>query len=77
MKSNFGNGIGKKVIAVLLLLAMTAGMVFSAPLKAAAGYGDAKVYDSTYKSVKDVSEVADGYVVRTAEESVLLENTDI
>ena len=77
MKSNFGNGIGKKVVAVLLLLAMTAGMVFSAPLKAAAGYGDAKVYDSTYKSVKDVSEVADGYVIRTAEESVLLENTDI
>ena len=77
MKSNFGNGIGKKVVAVLLLLAMTAGMVFSAPLKAAAGYGDAKIYDSTYKSVKDVSEVSDGYVVKTAEESVLLENGDI
>ena len=77
MKSNFGNGIGKKVVAVLLLLAMTAGMVFSAPLKAAAGYGDAKIYDSTYKSVKDVSEVSDGYVVKTAEDSVLLENGDI
>ncbi|MBP5162715.1 MAG: hypothetical protein ILP16_07045 [Spirochaetales bacterium] len=75
MKSNFGNGIGKKVVAVLLLLSMTAGMVFSAPLAVVSG--DAKIYDSTYKSVKNASEASDGYVIKTAGESVLLENGDV
>ena len=75
MKSNFGNGIGKKVVAVLLLLSMTAGMVFSAPLAVVSG--DAKIYDSTYKSVKNASEASDGYVIRTDAESILLENGDV
>ncbi|MBQ7281719.1 MAG: hypothetical protein IJR16_02955, partial [Spirochaetales bacterium] len=75
MKSNFGNGIGKKVVAVLLLLSMTAGIVFSAPLAVISG--DAKIYDSTYKSVKNASEASDGYVIKTGAESVLLENGDV
>ena len=75
MKSNFGNGIGKKVVAVLLLLSMTAGIVFSAPLAVVSG--DAKIYDSTYKSVKNASEASDGYVIKTGAESVLLENGDV
>ncbi len=75
MKSNFGNGIGKKVVAVLLLLSMTAGIVFSAPLAVVSG--DAKIYDSTYKSVKNASEASDGYVIKTGAEGVLLENGDV
>ncbi|MBR0519849.1 MAG: hypothetical protein IJJ95_00755 [Spirochaetales bacterium] len=75
MKSNFGNGIGKKVVAVLLLLSMTAGIVFSAPLAVISG--DAKIYDSTYKSVKNASEASDGYVIKTGAEGVLLENGDV
>lgn len=72
MKSFFGNAIVKKTISFILVLTIVAGVAFAAPLKAQNGFGDAKVYDSSYKAVKDPAEVSDKYVVKTSSSAVTL-----
>lgn len=75
MKSFFGKTIVKKTISVILVLAVAAGVAFAAPLKIQTGLGDAKVYDSQYKAVKNPVEVSDNFVLRTSTTPVIL-NTD-
>ncbi len=72
MKSFFVNAIAKKTVALLLVLAIAVGVAFAAPLAPKAGFGDAKVYDSSYKAVKNPTEVSDGFVLRTATSTVVL-----
>lgn len=67
----------KSVAALIVLLVIMVGTAFAAPLRPAAGFGDSKIYDSNYKSVKGSSELSDGYVVMTGENQLVLENTDI
>ena len=76
MKSFFVNAIAKKTVALLLVLAIAVGVAFAAPLAPKAGFGDAKVYDSSYKSVKNPAEVSDGFVLRTATSTVVLSGTN-
>ena len=75
MKSFFGKAIVKKTISIILVLAVAAGVAFAAPLKIQTGLGDAKVYDSRYKAVKNPVEVSDNFVLRTSTTPVIL-NTD-
>ena len=72
MKSFFVNAIAKKTVALLLVLAVAVGVAIAAPLAPKAGFGDAKVYDSSYKAVKNPTEVSDGFVLRTATSKVVL-----
>lgn len=72
MKSFFVNAIAKKTMMLLLVLAIAAGVAFAAPLTAGSGFGDAKVYDSSYKSVTNPTEVSDGFVLKTASQKVVL-----
>lgn len=76
MKSFFVNAIAKKTVALLLVLAVAVGVAIAAPLAPKAGFGDAKVYDSSYKSVKNPTEVSDGFVLRTATSKVVLSGTN-
>ena len=71
MKSFFGNAIAKKTVSLILILAVAA-MAFASPLKTQAGFGDAKVYDSTYKAVRNPQEILDNYVIRTSSSAVVL-----
>ena len=71
MKSFFGNAIAKKIFALILILAVAA-VSFATPLKSQAGFGDAKVYDSSYKAVQNPQEVSDNYVIRTSSSAVVL-----
>ena len=73
MKSFFVNAIAKKTVALLLVLAVAVGVAIAAPLAPKAGFGDAKVYDSSYKAVQNPAEVSDGFVLRTANSEVTLE----
>ena len=77
MKSFFVNAIAKKTVALLLVLAVAVCVAFAAPLTPKAGFGDAKVYDSSYKSVKSPTEVSDGFVLRTAASTVVLSGAGI
>ena len=77
MKSFFGNSIVKKTITLILVLAVTAGVAFAAPLKAQNGFGDAKVYDSNYKAVGNPVEVSDKYVIQTSSSTVTLSGDSI
>ena len=72
MKSFFVNAIAKKTMMLLLVLAITACVAFAASLSAGSGFGDAKVYDSSYKSVQNPKEVSDGFVLKTASQKVVL-----
>ena len=72
MKSFFVNAIAKKTMMLLLVLAIAAGAAFAAPLSAGSGFGDAKVYDSSYKSIQNPTEVSDGFVLKTASQKVVL-----
>lgn len=76
MKSFFVNAIAKKTVALLLVLAVAVGVAIAAPLAPKAGFGDAKVYDSSYKAVQNPTEVSDGFVLRTANSEVTLEGPD-
>ena len=71
MKSFFGNAIAKKTVSLILILAVAA-VAFASPLKTQAGFGDAKVYDSTYKAVRNPQEILDNYVIRTSSSAVVL-----
>lgn len=66
----------KSVAALIVLLVIIVGTAFAAPLRPAAGFGDSKIYDRNYKSVKGPSELSDGYVVMTGDSILVLENTD-
>ncbi|MDT3389369.1 MAG: hypothetical protein LIR25_02050, partial [bacterium] len=67
----------KCVAALIVLLVILTGTAFAAPLKPAAGFGDSKIYDQSYKSVKAPSELSEGYVVVTEEKVLVLENSDV
>ena len=71
MKSFFGNAIVKKTVSLILILAATA-VAFATPLKPQGGFGDAKVYDSSYKAIKNPQEVSDNYVIKTSSSAVIL-----
>ena len=67
----------KCVAALIVLLVILTGTAFAAPLKPAAGFGDSKIYDQSYKSVKAPSELSEGYVIVTEEKVLVLENSDV
>ena len=67
----------KRIAAVALLLVIMVGIAFAAPLKAVGGFGDARIYDDNYKIVHNPSEVSDGYVIRTAGDSLVLSGDNI
>ena len=71
MKSFFGNAIVKKSLSLILILAVAA-IAFATPLKPQGGFGDAKVYDSSYKAIQNPQEVSDNFVIRTSSSSVIL-----
>ena len=71
MKSFFGNAIVKKTLSLILILAVAA-VAFATPLKPQGGFGDAKVYDSSYKAIKNPQEVSDSFVIRTSSSAVIL-----
>jgi len=64
----------KRAVAVVLIVAIAVASVFAASLTPRKGFGDAKVYDENYKAVANAKSVSDGYVIRTAENSVVLDN---
>ena len=64
--------IVKKTVSFILILAVAAAVAFATPLKAQSGYGDAKVYDSSYKAVQNPSEISDNYVIKTSGSTVFL-----
>ena len=64
--------IVKKTIAFILVLAVAATAAFATPLKAQSGFGDAKVYDSSYKAIQNPSEILENYVIRTSTVPVYL-----
>ena len=66
----------KSVAALIVLLVIMTGTAFAAPLKPAEGFGDSRIYDQNYKSVKVPSELSEGYVIVTEEEILVLENSD-
>ena len=68
------SSISKKAVAVVLILAIAVASVFAADLTPRKGFGDARVYDGNYKAVPNAKSVSDGYVIRTAENSVVLDN---
>ena len=67
----------KRIAAIALLLVIMVGIAFAAPLKAAAGFGDARIYDNNYKLVRNPSQVSDGYVIRTAADSLILTGDNV
>ena len=67
----------KSVAALIVLLVILTGTAFASPLKAAAGFGDSKIYDQDYKSVKVPSELSEGFVILTEEKALVLENSDV
>ena len=67
----------KHIAASAMLLVITVGIAFAAPLKPAAGFGDARIYDNTYKAVRNPSQVSDGYVIRTAGTALVLSGDNI
>ena len=67
----------KHIAAIALLLVITVGIAFAAPLKPAAGFGDARIYDNTYKAVRNPSQVSEGYVIRTAGAGLVLSGDNI
>ena len=71
MKSFFGNAIVKKSLSLILILSVAA-VAFATPLKPHGGFGDAKVYDSSYKAIQNPQEISDNFVIRTSSSSVIL-----
>ena len=71
MKSFFGNAIVKKTLSFILILAVAA-VAFATPLKPQGGFGDAKVYDSSYKAIRNPQEVSDNFVIKTSSSAVIL-----
>ena len=71
MKSFFGNAIVKKTLSLILILAVAA-VAFATPLKPQGGFGDAKVYDSSYKAIRNPQEVSDNFVIKTSSSAVIL-----
>ena len=67
----------KRIAAIALLLVIMVGIASAATLKATAGFGDAKVYDNSYKLVRNPSQVSDGYVIRTAGDSLVLSGDNV
>ena len=76
MKSFFGNAIVKKTLSIILVLAVAA-VAFATPLKPQGGFGDAKVYDSSYKAIQNPQEVSDNFVIRTSSSAVILNGGSI
>lgn len=66
--------ISRITIAVLLVLTLAVASVFAADLTPRKGFGDARVYDENYKAVPNAKAVSNGYVIRTADNSVVLDN---
>ncbi len=67
----------KRIAAIALLLVIMVGIAFAAPLKAVSGYGDARIYNDSFKAVRNPSQISDGYVIRTAEDGLVLSGDDI
>ena len=76
MKSFFGNAIAKKILSFVLVLAVSA-VAFATPLKPQGGFGDAKVYDSSYRAIQNPQEVSDNFVIRTSSSAVTLNSGSI
>ncbi len=74
MKRFFRKSTGKKLVMTLLVLVVASLAAFAAPLSIKGSAGDAKIYDSSYKAVKNPSEVAEGFVVKTANDAIVLSN---
>ena len=68
------SSISRIIIAAMLVLTISVASVFAAPLTPRNGFGDAKVYDANYKAVRNAKALSDGYVLRTADNSVVLDN---
>ncbi len=64
----------KRTVAFLLILAIAATTLFASPLKPRDGFGDAKVYDSSYKAQGSATEISDGFIIRTSKDTVILDN---
>ena len=71
------SSISKRAVAVVLILAIAVASVFASDLTPRKGFGDARVYDGNYKAVANAKSVSDGYVIRTAADSVVLDNGTI
>jgi hypothetical protein len=67
----------KKLVAIFLVASLAIGSIFASPLNLASSTNDAKIYNETYKSVKDASSVSDGWIVRTKENMVSFENSGL
>ena len=76
MKSFFGNAIVKKIVAIILVLAVSA-VAFAGSLKPQGSFGDAKVYDNSYRAVQNPQGVSDNYVIRTYSSAVILSGESI
>jgi len=63
------------ILAVILLFACA--LVSAGTLTSSGGMNDAKVYGSNYKLIRNASEISDGYVVRTFDSSVVLDNESL
>ena len=77
MNRKNGSSRAKRIVAAIVLAAMTFGCVFASPLSLAGQLGDAKVYDGSFKAVRSPSDVDDGWVVRTFDDGLTLVNDDI
>ena len=67
----------KKLVAIFLVASLAIGSIFASPLNLASSTNDAKIYNETYKSVKDASSASDGWIVRTKENMVSFENSGL
>ena len=74
MNNFFRDAISRKVLAAVLVLLLSACAVFASPFKVSGSLGSAAVYDSSYKAVKDAEGLMDGYLIKTAENSVIFTN---
>lgn len=70
--------VARKIVAALIVLFVIAvGTVSADPLRSNAGFGDSKIFDASYKSDRNPSELSDGYIVITEGKTLVLENADI
>lgn len=73
----FNNSGIRKVFAIAAILIISASFVFATSLKITSSVGDAKIYNSNSKAVKDPSELDEGWILRTFQSSIELSNGSI
>ncbi len=67
----------KKLVAIVLVVALSIGSVFASPLNLAGSSNNAKIYNETYKAVSNPEAVTNGWIVRTKDNPVSFENSDL